>query len=435
MSIDAPAPPAPADTAPPPPAPAPAPVAAAPGPRDDELLARYRPVFARIADGAVGRERDRVLPHEQVGWLRDAGFTAVSVPAEFGGQGASPTQLFRLLIELAEADSNIPQLLRAHFALIEQLRTAAAADTPRALLRRAGSGTIFGNASHERTSARVGELSTTGVRNPDGTWTLSGRKYYSTGSLFADEVFVPATTAEGLRTFVVPATAPGVDLVDDWDGFGQRLTGSGTTILTDVLLPAGAVLEADQNERTHLSAFVELVLLAVLAGIARAAARDAADFVRARTRVYSHGSAPTAAGDPLIQQVVGRISAAAFAAEATVLTAAAEVERAHHAIVAGSGSGSGSGSDSDASDPGAVIEGAELAAVRAQLAVIDLVLPATTLLFEVGGASATSVGRQLDRHWRNARTVSSHNPAVYQARLVGDHLVNGAPLQYFWATG
>lgn len=81
------------------------------------------------------------------------------------------------------------------------------------------------------------------------------------------------------------------------------------------------------------------------------------------------------------------------------------------------------------------IDAAELRTIALQSTVVEVALRATTTLFEVGGASATDRDRALDRHWRNARTLSSHNPVVFQQRVVGDHLVNGAPLTYFWATG
>ena len=384
-------------------------------PSQEQLLARYRPVFVRIAEGAVERERSRTLPFEQVGWLRETGFTAVSVPREYGGQGADLVQLFGLLVDLAEADSNLPQLLRSHFSFIEQAQTTFPPSIAQPLLERAAVGTIFGNASHERGPATVGQFATVGVQDDDGDWTLNGTKYYSTGSLFADEVFVPARVGDGVRMFVVPATAPGVTLRDDWDGFGQRLTGSGTTVFEDVRLPDDAVLELASSERTHITAFAQVLLLAVLAGIARAAVRDAAEFVRTRTRSFSHASAATAAADPLVQGVVGRASAVAYAAESTVLAAVGQLQMAHDAVVA------------RAARADERIEQAEFAAVRAQLPVIDHVLEVTTLIFEVGGASATSVTRQWDRHWRNARTVACHNPAIYQARLIGDHVINELP--------
>lgn len=124
-----------------------------------------------------------------------------------------------------------------------------------------------------------------------------------------------------------------------------------------------------------------------------------------------------------MQSVVGRVVADALAAEALVLHAATAIDEAHAAVVA------------DAQDADERIDAAELRTIALQSTVVEVALRATTTLFEVGGASATDRDRALDRHWRNARTLSSHNPVVFQQRVIGDHLVNGAPLTYFWATG
>ncbi|ROS78032.1 alkylation response protein AidB-like acyl-CoA dehydrogenase [Curtobacterium sp. PhB130] len=387
------------------------------------LLEQFAPVFDRIADGAVDREQTRTLPHEQVRWLADAGFTAVTVPVAAGGSGASASDLFALLVRLAEADSNIPQLLRAHFSFVEELLLDPGVVRRDEWFTRIAAGEVFGNASHERSGAGVGSLATHLVPDGDG-WRLHGEKHYSTGTIFADWTTVTAQTPDGHTVGVtVRVDDPGVEVRDDWNGFGQRLTGSGTTRFDGVRVELWQLRPERGERRTVLPAFLQTVLLASLAGVAAAASRDAAAFVRSRTRHYQHGVGATAASDPLVQSVVGRIAADAVAAEALVLSAAAAIDEAHDAIV------------SDALDAGAHIDAAELRTIALQSSVVELALRATTTLFEVGGASATDRDRSLDRHWRNARTLSSHNPVVFQQRVIGDHLVNGAPLTYFWATG
>lgn len=62
------------------------------------------------------------------------------------------------------------------------------------------------------------------------------------------------------------------------------------------------------------------------------------------------------------------------------------------------------------------------------MSIEDVALRAATRLFEVGGASATRESAHLDRHWRNLRTLFSHNPTVYKARVIGDLVVNETPL-------
>ena len=388
-----------------------------------ELFEHFAPVLDRIAAGAVERERTRTLPHEPVRWLADAGFTAVTLPVDAGGSGASPSDLFALLVRLGEADSNLPQLLRAHFSFVEELLLDTSVVRREQWFERIAAGEVFGNASHERSSASVGRLSTHLLPDGDG-WRLHGEKHYSTGTLFADWTTVTAETPDGHVVGVtVPVDAPGVDVRDDWNGFGQRLTGSGTTRFDGVPVELWQLRAERGERRTPLPAFLQTVLLASLAGVARATARDAVAFVRGRTRHYQHGAGPTAASDPLVQGVVGRIAADAVAAEALVRNSASAIEEAHDALVDGT------------ADAAELVAAAELRTIQVQQNVVELVLRATTALFEVGGASATDRDRALDRHWRNARTLSSHNPLVFQQRIIGDHLVNGAELQYFWATG
>jgi len=60
---------------------------------------------------------------------------------------------------------------------------------------------------------------------------------------------------------------------------------------------------------------------------------------------------------------------------------------------------------------------------------------AASLLFDTLGASAVRSSTALDRHWRNARTVASHNPWIFKARQLGDHAVNGRTPEFVWAVG
>jgi alkylation response protein AidB-like acyl-CoA dehydrogenase len=253
---------------------------------------------------------------------------------------------------------------------------------------------------------------------------LDGTKYYTTGSLFADWIDVLARTEDGTDVIaVVNRHQPGVLIDDDWDGFGQAGTASGTARFEHAHVDANNVIEFTQRFR-YQTAFYQLFHVATLAGIGRAVQRDAATLVRERTRVYSHGNAPLARDDAQIQQVVGELAASAYAAEAIALRAAHALQRAYDAHIAG---------DVHAEHEANVA--AELESAQAQLVVSDLVLRAATHLFDALGASAISNAKGLDRHWRNARTVASHNPLVYKARIVGDWAINGTEPPYVWQIG
>ncbi|MFD1376525.1 acyl-CoA dehydrogenase family protein [Micrococcus antarcticus] len=378
--------------------------------RYQELLERFHAVFARIAEGSCEREQQRILPFEQVQWLKDAGFTTLRVPESHGGSPISHEHLFRLLIELAAADSNVAHLLRSHFSFVETISLQPAEFQDR-WFPRVLAGEIFGNAATERGGNALGTTNTKLVRTGQG-WVLRGEKYYTTGSIFADWVVVMATTdgIEGRQYAIVDRHAEGVEILDDWDGFGQPLTGTGTAIFTDV-----AVEEANIIQRKIAStlepAFFQLCLLAVLAGIGKGARNAAAGIVANRTRTFNTGSGALFKDDVQIQELVGRLAANVFAAESIVVTAARELDSAL---------------DEDLGlDPQAAYLRAELAVQQAHVATPKLVLDATSELFDVTGASAISTSKSLDRFWRNARTVATHNPVAFKARSVGDYFING----------
>lgn len=392
---------------------------------DYETLAnRFRPIFRQIAAGNVERERARELPYEPIRWLKQAGFGAVRVPVEYGGAGASIAQLFQLLIELAEADSNIVQSLRGHFAFVEDRLNAPQSQARDAWFERFIAGDLVGNAWTEVGAVKLGEVITQ-VRPEGQGFVLNGEKYYSTGSIFADWVDVYAQRSDNGADViaVVNARHPGVTHSDDWDGFGQRTTGSGTSVYVEVPLNAEHVIPFDTRFK-YQTAFYQLVLLAVLSGIGRAVERDAAQQVRDRTRVFSHGNAPTTRDDAQVQQVVGQIAAQVYAAEAATLRSAEPLQRAYIARF---------GNDADAERQANV--DAEIETAKAQIVVSDLILRAASDLFNALGASGISVSKTLDRHWRNARTAASHNPWIYKARIVGDWTINGTEPLYVWQIG
>lgn len=382
----------------------------------EELHDRFAQVFAKIAIGAPERESDRRLPFEQVEWLREAGFGRLRVPREYGGLGATLPQFFRLLIELGEADSNLPQLLRGHFGFVETRLVHQDREVRERWLRRIASGVLVGNAQSEQGSASFWQNVTTISPSSDGRgWRLSGRKFYSTGSLFADWIHTTATVdSEHSATVLVPTSVAGVTRLDDWDGFGQRLTGSGTTVFdeVDIHLDDVEIYPNGEIPGTHLFAFFQLVHLATLAGIGRRAVADTVDYVRGRTRNLANPVVPSPKDDPQVQEVVGRVRSASFAAVATTLAAVDAVDAAVGAQATGNATEE-------------LFDAADVATFSAQGQVIELVLALTSELFEAGGSSAVTDRFGLDRHWRNARTLASHNPLIYRSRIVGDHALNG----------
>lgn len=386
----------------------------------DRAAAKYRPVFERIAAGALDRELARQLPFEQIDWLRQAGFGAARIPAEFGGDGLDWADFTGLLIDLAAADSNIPQALRGHFALVEdQLYHHGRGADRSGWLRRFAAGELAGNAWTEPGAGGIATV----LAEADQALVLNGRKFYTTGTIFADWIDVTALRPDGSPvSVIVSSRTPGIEISDDWDGFGQRLTGSGTTVFTDAAVDAADVF-AFSDRFPYQTALYQHILLVVLAGIAQASVAEAGTQVRERTRVFGNGNAPLVRHDTQILQVVGEISAKAYAARATALSVARSLDRAFAAR-----------EQDPAAEKAANID-AELESARAQIVLSTLVPDAAGAIFNTLGASSTSAAKALDRHWRNARTAATHNPFIYKARIVGDWEVNAAEPPYIWGVG
>jgi len=380
----------------------------------DEALPRIRAVLAELAAGAAERDLSGDHPDDLVQALADAGFGRLRVPRDHGGFGVDLPTLFEFLAEAGQADSNIPQIWRGHFTTTEILRAETDGLVRSKWLRVIGDGAVFGNAQSEPaaiaapSSAGWGGITTRIRVGPDGRRLVSGTKFYSTGSRFADFIRAAVIDETGHRAFVVvPARHPGVTHVDDWDGIGQRQTGSGTTLFDAVPVEDLGDVGRYQESLSGLDSFLQIVHLANLAGIARSIVAETVAVVRGRTRTSLHALTQTAAQDPEVLGVVGVLQARRLTADTLMRHAAQRLEAAHRTRTPAD----------------YVLAYQDTSA--AQVAVIEAVLDAATIAFNAGGASATLNGVHLDRHWRNARTLASHNPLIYKPRIVGDYLVNG----------
>lgn len=363
------------------------------------------------------REGKNERPYYAMELIRKARLGALQLPIEKGGRLANIEEIFSVVVQLAQADPDVAHILRSHFGHVEQIvRGAVEAEKADVFLQQVANGAIIGNAFTERSSQKAGSAQFETTLLPDGEdYRLNGIKYFSTGTLYADLVYVIASTAEGIPiTAIIPTNREGVRIVDDWDGFGQKLTGSGTTIFENVWVGKYEVIEHLPSQ-TPFNSFPQLYLHAVMVGILKNVVEDAADLVRNRKRTFSFAAAETPRQDPQLLQIIGEISSIAFAAESILLKVAATLEHAASTAVGGDINFASS-------------HQASLEASQAKVIIDSLALRAATLLFEVGGASATKQSAHLDRHWRNIRTLASHNPTVYKARTIGDYVVNDVSL-------
>ena len=378
-----------------------------------QRLARLPEIVAELRGADAAAERDRVLQYGAVERIRRAGLLGLRVPQRHGGPGGRVRDVLFAVIQIARGSSNVAQSLRAHYGFTERLLSNRATESERERwFPVLNAGLVFGNAITDLNGKAPSSADTTLLVDAAGVLRLTGHKFYSTGTLFADVIAVSAVDSLGRDLqAIVPTNRRGVELFDDWDGFGQRLTASGGTRFTDVEVhPDEVTTVSDGRHLGHGTGFLQLYLAAVAAGIAHATADDAVAYVRDRARPASHSVAATAAQDPFVLEAVGEIAAHAAAAEALVLAAADAIDEL---------------TEDGRQDDATALADLAIVIAKAQLVAERLTLAGAQRLFDTGGASATARALNLDRHWRNARTVASHNPLVYKAHVTGDYLVNG----------
>ncbi|AGT07326.1 acyl-CoA dehydrogenase family protein [Paracoccus aminophilus] len=381
------------------------------------IYAALPDLVLRIREDAARRDRERILPFEPFDWIREARIGTLLVPVEYGGPGGKVTDYIEVIRQLGAGDSNVAHALRSHFNFAESIVLRSLLQPDGLAFERLLSGAIFAGAHTENQTKHPIDIGTTLTRAGDH-YILHGRKHYATGTAFADYGSFSAVNEEGEAVFVmIPTDREGVTVLDDWDGMGQRLTASGGVVLDHVRVEPEEIGTRDLSTLIgrHTSTLRQLHLAASAAGAVAGALADAQDYVLEHARAANHSHARFARDDLFVQKVLGDVSALAYGVDAAIRAAALEQEGVATAIL--------EGRPNDEVEP--LVIQAALNGARAQLVSGQLALEAAGKIFELGGGSATSSRFNLDRHWRNIRTVLNHNPLNHKARVIGDYMLNG----------
>ena len=383
-----------------------------------DYVALAQELAKQIQPGAAERDAQRILPHAQLDWIRNAGLGAARVPSELGGGDVSMREVAQIFIALGKADPCVAQALFPHFATVEHLRLIANPEQQQRYLGAFTRQQLSSGAIAERSGKFRGDIHTRLSRDDQGL-VLDGEKFYSTGCLFADLIKVQAVDEDGAAVYVfLPANAPGVDMFDDWDGMGQRTTASGTTRLTGVRVQPEQVVPLAQwyQRRNYVGACAQLIHCAIDIGIGLAALDDAIHWARVGSRPVRESGVDKACNDPYILHTIGELSASIHGAEALVEKAADVVERASRAQL--DGQLQGEALDTLLVESSIAVAEAKIASTRSSLFVCER-------LYDVGGAATTQSRHNFDRHWRNARTHTTHDALAYKYKAIGDWQVNG----------
>lgn len=380
----------------------------------EEALATATELAAAFRDGAARRDAELILPGDEVEEMTRRGLYGLTVPAWLGGPDLPMSAVAEVLRILATGDPNLAQLPHSHYVYVNLLRCCGSRDQQRELLSAVRDGARFGNAQAEAGTRTPDQIRTSIV--PDGGgYVITGEKFYCTGAWFAHIIPVLARGQDGAAyAAFVPRTARGLTVLDDWAGLGQRTTASGTVRLEGVRVGPGAVVARDPvfGGPTTYGAFAQLMHAAIDAGIARGALDEAAAFVRAKARPWFEAGVEQAADDPLLVQRAGELAVTVRAAETLLADAGRQLDAAEDERAAGR---------LDAGQAGAASIAVAIAKAAADRAAVD----AASALFELGGTRSAAAGLNLDRHWRNARTHTLHDPVRWKLQHIGRWTLTG----------
>lgn len=388
----------------------------------EQTLAAAEALAGELAAGSAERERSGASLLPQLRQVAESGLLSAVVPAEHGGPGLSAAVKVEVLRRLSRGDSAIGQLLLSHFVIGQAISGLGQQQPAPRIYADILAGAQLGNATAERGTATALDRRTTVTPQADGTWVLNGTKYYATGALGAKWIAVAAVVAgrdgETATVFIRP-DQDGVTLdLDQWSAFGQRGTVSGEVRLADVVVAGDLVIEEGtapdpvDGPPSVLGAYDQALHAAVDIGIARAALEDGAEFVGTRSRPWKEAvlaGVTRADEEPHVVRRFGELTARLYALEALL---------AHGTAVVDEGL-----AETELSRDTAARASLQVAAAKALAQ--EYAVEIASAIFELTGTSGTDSAANLDRHWRNVRTHSLHDPARWKYVHLGNHTLHG----------
>lgn len=373
-------------------------------------LQTARALAKEFALSAVERDEYGGTPKAQRDALRASGLLAMSIPAQFGGLGASWAETFDVVREFARVDSSIAHVFGFHHLMLATVRLFGSPEQWQPWFElTARQNWFWGNA--------LNPLDTrTTVRNFGGWREFSGKKSFCSGASDSQMLIASAvdeTDAGKLLIAAIPSGRTGISLHGDWDNMGQRQTDSGSATFervrveeSDLLLDPGPLSTPFACLRPLIA---QLHFAHIFLGIAQGAFEEARHYTLTEMRPWFKSGAAQSHQDPYVLEHYGDFWVGLESARLLVEHAALQLDRAW-----------AKGPKLTAEERGQVavsIATAKVAAHRHGLEICSKV-------FEVTGARATHSAVGLDRHWRNLRTQSLHDPLHYKINELGDWALN-----------
>ncbi|WP_442767056.1 SfnB family sulfur acquisition oxidoreductase [Acinetobacter bohemicus] len=375
---------------------------------DAEALDIAHALAEQFKSNAVQRDAQRILPFQEIEAYSQSGLWAITVPKQYGGAEVSSLTVAKIIALMSGVDGSIGQIPQNHFYALEVLRNTGTEQQKQKLYAEVLQGARFGNALAEFKTKNATQKQTAITPTEHG-FVVNGEKFYCTGSLFAHRIPTLVKDHEN-REFLafIARESEGLELIDDWSGFGQRTTGSGTVKFNNVPVAAEDIIPFDTafSQATLVGPFAQIMHAAIETGIARAAFEETLHRVR-QARPWIDSGVDQATADPLILFELGRIVADVRASEVLLKQAARSIDAAKPQPTAHN------------------IAKASLDVAKVRAHSTETALKASSKLIELAGSRGSQREDGLDRFWRNARVHTLHDASRWKYYFIANHLLNG----------
>lgn len=383
----------------------------------DAITAAYH-VADFALEGRNERDQNRQLPFAEIDLFSQKGLGGIRIPQAFGGAFVTNKTLAQVFRILNKADSSVGQIPQNQIALLNMIDIIGTAEQKTFIFNEILKGKRLANGGPERNTKDTKTLSTF-LQIEDGKYFIDGEKFYSTGSSFAHWLAIKAIHPEGhVVLTIVDRQSPGVSVIDNWDGFGQRTTSSGTVKLNHVEVDAFLIFDERKlaSQPSYRGAFSQLLQVAIDVGIAEAAFADTVAAVK-KARPIADAQVEKASEEHYTLQEVGK-SAVLLDAAILLLDEAAEYLDELDLL-------------KNVSEEQAAK--ASILVAEAKVYANDAALQISEKLLELGGSRSSLNVHNFDQHWRNARVHTLHDPIRWKLHALGDYYLNHTlPARHAW---
>ncbi|ELW79129.1 MULTISPECIES: SfnB family sulfur acquisition oxidoreductase [Acinetobacter] len=356
------------------------------------------------------RDQQRILPVDVIQELSHKGLGGIRIAKKYGGAQVSNKTLAHVFRILSKADASVGQIPQNQFGLLNAIENIASESQKQFIYAEILKGKRLANGGPERNSKDTKTIETR-LDQVNGQYILNGEKFYSTGSSFADWLAIRAIHPLGHTVLtIINAQAQGVEIANDWDGFGQRTTASGTVRLKNVVVSPELIMDekplADASK--YRGAYSQLIQVAIDVGIAEAAFADTLSAIH-KARPIVDANVEKASFEAYTLQEVGKLNILLDAAILLLDEAAEYLDQL------------------DAQDIVTPEQASKASIVVAEAKVYanDAALQISEKLLELGGSRSSLSIHNLDQHWRNARVHTLHDPVRWKLHAIGNYYLNG----------